>query len=281
MTIKFIIFASMFDFHKDKERYFNIQYQISRDYIIPFIAPFCDLDKELKVLEIGCAEAGVLKAFLENGHRCTGIELSPSRVELAKEFLKEDFEKGRIDFITKNIYDIDVNKDLPHRYDLIILKDVIEHIPNQQKFIQQLNVFLNPKGSIFFGFPPWQMPFGGHQQMCDSSIASVLPWYHIFPKTVYKIMLRMFGESNEKIESLMEVKDTGISIERFQRILKRTGYQILKKKFYLINPIYKYKFNLKSREQLGFISHSPYLRNFFTTTAYYLISTKTQASNHK
>lgn len=269
-----IIFASMFEFHKDKERYFAIQYQISKDYIIPFIAPFCDLNKELNILEIGCAEAGVLKAFLEKGHRCTGIELSPSRIELAKEFLKEDFEKGRIDFITKDIYAIDVEKDLPHLYDLIILKDVIEHIHDQEKFIQQLRHFLNPDGTIFFGFPPWQMPFGGHQQMCESSIASILPWYHIFPKSLYKMTLKMFGETKEKIEALMEIKETGISIERFQRIVKRSGFQIITKKFYLINPIYTYKFNLKSREQLGFISCSTYLRNFFTTTAYYLISTK-------
>ena len=264
----------MFEFHKDKERYFNIQYQISKEYIIPFVAPFCDLNKEKKVLEIGCAEAGVLKAFLELGHQCTGIELSPSRTELAKELLKEDFKKGRIDFINKNIYDINITKDLPHLYDLIILKDVIEHIPDQKLFIEKLKDFLNPDGQIFFGFPPWQMPFGGHQQMCESGIASILPWYHILPKSVYKMMLKMFGESKEKIEALIEIKETGISIERFQRITKDAGFQILTKKFYLINPIYKYKFNLKSKEQFGFISHSPYIRNFFTTTAFYLIKNK-------
>lgn len=262
----------MFEFHKDKERYFNIQYQISKEYIVPFVAPFCDLDKELKVLEIGCAEAGVLKAFLEQGHRCTGIEFSPTRIELAKSFLKEDLKKGRVDFINKNIYDIDPKHDLPHLFDLIILKDVIEHIPDQKKFVRQLKIFLNSGGKIFFGFPPWQMPFGGHQQMCDNSLASILPWYHILPKAVYKQMLKLFGEKKEKIDALLEIKETGISIERFERIIKKTGFQVLSKKFYLINPIYKYKFKLKSREQFGFIAHSPYIRNFFTTSAFYLIT---------
>lgn len=261
----------MFEFHKDKERYFNIQYQISKEYLIPFVAPFCDLNRVLKVLEIGCAEAGVLKAFLEKGHRCTGIELSASRIELAKSFLNEEYKKGRIDFINKNIYDIDIEKDLPHRFDLIIVKDVIEHIPDQQKFIQYLKDFLNPEGKVFFGFPPWQMPFGGHQQMCDNKLASILPWYHVLPKATYKQILNLFGEKKEKIDALMEIKETGISIERFQRIIKRTGFQVLTKKLYLVNPIYKYKFNVKSREQFGFINHSPYMRNFFTTTAFYLV----------
>ncbi len=266
----------MFEFHKDKERYFNIQYEISKNHIIPFVEPFVDLKKELKILEIGCAEAGVLKAFLELGHRCTGIELSKKRVELAKTFLKEELENGRVDFIAKDIYEIDPGKDLPHLYDLIILKDVIEHIPEQEKFVQRLKDFLFPGGKIFFGFPPWQMPFGGHQQMCKNKIAAVLPWYHLFPRGVYRMMLKMFGESREKIEALLEVKETGISIERFQRIMQKAGYKTLARKFFLINPIYEYKFNLKSKKQVGFISGSAYVRNFFTTTIYYLISSKSQ-----
>lgn len=264
----------MFEFHKDKERYFNIQYQISKNHIIPFVDPHINLQKELKVLEIGCAEAGVLKAFLELGHQCTGIELSESRIELAKSFLKEEFENGRVDFIAKDIYDIDPGKDIPHRFDLIILKDVIEHIYDQQKFVHRLKEFLNPDGKVFFGFPPWQMPFGGHQQMCENKIAASLPWYHLFPKTVYRMILKMFGESEAKINGLMEVKDTGISIERFQRMMRRAGYNRLSRRLYLINPIYEYKFNLKSREQFGFLRISGYIRNFFTTAAYYLVSTK-------
>lgn len=264
----------MFEFHKDKQHYFTIQYKISKNYIIPFIKPFMENDKGLKVLEIGCAEAGVLKAFLEKGHKCTGIELSASRIELAKQFLKEEYENGQIDFINKNIYDIDIENDLPHKYDLIILKDVIEHIPDQEKFISTLKKFMNPHAKIFFGFPPWQMPFGGHQQLCDNKYLSILPWIHILPKFMYKWILKSFNETPDKINALMEIKDTGISIERFQRIIKRNNFLQLSRKFYLINPIYQYKFNLKCREQYGFISVSAVIRNFFTTSAFYLITNK-------
>ena len=71
-------------FHKDKERYFNMQYQTSKLYIFPFVASCMDFSRSLDVLELGCAEAGVLKAFIEEGHNCTGIELSEKRIAETK-----------------------------------------------------------------------------------------------------------------------------------------------------------------------------------------------------
>lgn len=261
----------MFEFHADKSTYFSYQYRTSKEYIIPFIEERHQLHPDQKVLEIGCAEAGVLKAFLERGHKCVGIELSPSRVKLANEFLKEEIESGQAEIIARNIYDIDVDKYLDFRFDIIILKDVIEHIHDQDRFIHKLGDFLTPQGKVFFGFPPWQMPFGGHQQLFKSKILSKTPYFHLLPRPLYKKILEAFGESELKVNNLLEIKDTGISIERFERILRKEQYQITRKNFFLVNPIYKYKFGLTPRDQLTVISSMPVLRNFLSTCAYYLI----------
>ncbi len=260
----------MFDFHKDKARYFDMQYRNSKEYIIPFVEPYLDLSKNLNILEIGCAEAGVLKAFLETGQHCTGIELNAGRVLDAKTFLKREIESGKAEIINKNVFEIDT-EDFELKFDLVILKDVIEHFPNQEKFIQELSRFLNPDGHIFFGFPPWQMPFGGHQQICKNRFASLFPYYHLFPKFLYRIALKIFGEREDTINELFEIKDCGISIERFEKIVKSKDFHVVNKTHFLINPIYKYKFNLKIRKQIKLISAIPYLRNFFTTAVYYLI----------
>ncbi len=263
----------MFDFHKDKKRYFDFQYYTSRDYILPFVAPFLDAGPPLKVLEIGCAEAGVLKAFTEQGHQCVGIELMEGRLELARQFMSEEMKKGLIRFINKNIYDIEVEKDIGHRFDLIILKDVIEHIPQQDVFMKKLLDFLSPAGMVFFAFPPWYMPFGGHQQLCRNKWLSKLPYYHLLPMPIYKSILKAFGEPESVQKDLEEIKETGISIERFERIAK-ANYQILKRQLYLFNPIYQYKFNLKPRKQSGLIAPLPYVRDFVSTCAYFLIQPK-------
>jgi SAM-dependent methyltransferase len=248
-----------------------MQYTNSKEYILPFIERYISHDKKLDVLEIGCAEAGVLKAFTDKGHQCVGIELDPNRTEIAKTFMAEEMKSGKIDFMSKNIYDIDVDKDLKTTFDLIILKDVIEHIHDQAKFMSFLHKFLKPDGKIFFGFPPWQMPFGGHQQVAKSKILSSVPYYHMLPRFIYKWILKVFGESPQKVENMLEIKDTGISIERFERILKKENYKTLKRQLYLINPIYKYKFGVSARKQIGIISAIPILRNFLSTCAYYLI----------
>jgi len=261
----------MFDFHGNKEVYFNYQYLTARDHIVPFIADVKPLQEIQTVLEIGCAEAGVLKAFIEAGCKCIGIELSAGRVKTAERMQPEAVAAGNLSFITRDIYDIDPEHDLPFKFDLIILKDVIEHIPDQARFIPLLSMFLNPGGVIFFGFPPWQMPFGGHQQVCKSRVLSRWPYVHLLPRAVYKGVLRFFGESAMSQAGLMEIRDTGISIERFEHIIRRSGMQIAKRTFWLLNPIYRYKFGRGPFKQTPVISRIPVLRNFLTTAAYYLI----------
>lgn len=88
---------------------------------------------------------------------------------------------------------------------------------------------------------------------------------------LYKLVLKAFGEKKGVIDSLVEIKETGISIERFERITKSAGFEIDQKQFYLFNPVYKYKFGLKPRKQMGLIGAIPWVRNFLTTCVYYSV----------
>lgn len=258
----------MFEFHLDRKRYFDIQFLNAKSYLVPFIKQCFLIKKDTRVLEIGCGEGGVLKAFIEKGCSGIGIDLDDTRIANAENWLKEDIKAGKIKFISKDIYKLDVEVDLDGRFDIIILKDVIEHIHDQPKLIRWMKSFLKPNGVICFGFPPWQMPFGGHQQICRNKILSKIPYYHLLPRFIYKAILKKF---NEPVEELLEIRDTRISIERFERIIKKEGYKTVNKKHYLLNPIYKWKFGWNPVTQFSFISAIPVLRNFFTTCVYYLI----------
>lgn len=257
----------MFEFHLDRKRYFDIQIFNAEKYVIPFVEEKVSLTTGAQVLEIGCGEGGVLKAFVNRGCTGVGVEFDQSRIDNAESWLHDDIAAGRIRFVSKDIYQTTPQE--LGSFDLIILKDVIEHIHDQQKLIGRLQDFLKPHGTIFFGFPPWQMPFGGHQQICRNKLTSKMPYYHLLPRPLYKAILKRY---REPVEELLEVKDTGISIERFEKIVKRTRYRIINRRFYLINPIYEWKFGWKPREQIFPLSHIPYIRNFFTTCVYYLIT---------
>jgi SAM-dependent methyltransferase len=257
--------------HKDDRVRFDQQVENSREYVLPFIAKTKPITPGTRVMEVGCGEGGVLLPFIEKGCFCLGVDLSELRIDLAKGFLAKEVAEGKAEFLYKNIYDDDFLAKYEGSFDVIILKDVIEHVPQQEQFVPYLKRFLRPGGQIFFGFPPWYMPFGGHQQVCRKKLTSVAPYYHILPRFIYKGILKMAGEQESVITELMEIKDTQITIERFERIMRASGLKVMNKQHYLINPIYRYKFGLKPRKQFGFISAIPYVRDFLTTCVYYTV----------
>ncbi len=257
--------------HLNERIRFDQQVDNSRNYVLPFVSKTQRLTDGKHILEIGCGEGGVLVPFIEAGCNCVGVDLNPARIDLANNFLKEEVSAGKVEFLHQNVYDEAFLSRFKNHFDLIILKDAIEHIPEQEKFIPYLKNFLRKGGQIYFGFPPWWMPFGGHQQVCRNKFASVLPWYHLLPKPLYKGVLKLFGEHDLVIEELLEIKDTQITIERFESIVRQSGLKILNSRHFLVNPIYKYKFGLQPRKQSPFISGIPYLRNVLTTCVYYTV----------
>jgi SAM-dependent methyltransferase len=256
--------------HSDEKVRYEQQVDNSRQYVLPFIEATKPIGKGVNVLEVGTGEGGVLVPFMDKGAFCVGVDLSEPRVELAKNFFAKEVAEGKIEFLYKNVYDDDFLQRFKGFFDVIILKDAIEHIPEQEKFIPYLKNFLKQGGQIFFGFPPWYMPFGGHQQICQHKIG-MMPWYHILPKPLYKGVLKMIGEPEGIIKELLEIHDTQISIERFERIVKRSGLKFLNKQHFLINPIYQYKFGWKPRKQSGIITAIPFFRNLVTTCVYYTV----------
>ena len=257
--------------HTDVRVRFDQQVENSEAYVLPFIEKTKPTGPGTTVLEVGTGEGGVLLPFINKGCFCVGVDLAPARIADANVFLATEVAAGKAEFICANIYDEEFISRFRNFFDVIILKDVIEHVHGQEQFIPYLKELLKPGGQIFFGFPPWYMPFGGHQQTAQKKLTSVLPYYHILPRPVYKGILKMAGEDPNIIADLMEIKDTQITIERFERIVKKSGLKILNKQHYLINPIYKYKFGLKPRKQWEPITWLPYVRDFLTTCVYYTV----------
>lgn len=254
--------------HTDRKKYFKEQIITSEKYVIPFLEKHVKIDSKLSVLEIGCGEGGNLNPFVDLGCDVTGVDLSAGKIENGKKFFNSHPNGSNIKLYAEDIY----NSQNLTKYDLIIMRDVIEHIHDQNKFMGYVKKYLKPNGKFFLAFPPWYNPFGGHQQICESKVLSMLPYYHILPKIVYKRILKMFGESNAKIDSLLEIKETGITIESFEKISKFNGFKIDESILYLINPNYEIKFGLKPRKGIPILSSIPFVRNFVITTAYYLLS---------
>jgi len=257
--------------HSSLETRFRQQVENAADYLVPFIGEAMPVQAGMRVMEIGCGEGGVLRAFTNLGCEVLGVDLSAYRIDAAKQLMAPEIAEGKAVFLAKNVYDADFVSEYAGTFDLVILKDTIEHIPGQERFIPHLIQFLVPGGKLFFGFPPWTMPFGGHQQICKGKIAAMLPYYHLLPMPLFTGLLKLMGETPQTIVDLVEIKETGISTHRFERIVRANHLGITRRRHFLINPIYTYKFGLKAREQFHWVTILPVVRDFFTTCAWYIV----------
>jgi len=257
--------------HANDRQYFDEQSTTTKKFVIPYISDVYPITSSTTILEIGCGLGGNLVPFLDMGCRCVGVDIEQRRIDKAIEFFAAHLQKDKLNLICDDIYN---RNESDGQFDVIIMRDVIEHIHHQEKFMSFVKRFMNKDAVFFLAFPPWYNPFGGHQQICVSKFLSTLPFFHILPSFAFKTILKMVGESDQMIDILLEIRQTGISLERFERILKDETYSIKKKTWYFINPNYETKFGLKPRIQSRLITWIPFVRNFFITAGYYVISRK-------
>jgi SAM-dependent methyltransferase len=255
--------------HQDWKMYFEEQATTTREFVVPYLQSFAKIGKGTSILEVGCGEGGNLLPFLEMGCRVTGVDIAQSRIDNANDFLS-GYKGGNLKLLAKDIYDC--AGILDDSYDIIIMRDVIEHIHDQEKFMKFIKPFLGKNGLFFLAFPPWYNPFGGHQQICSNKLLSLTPYFHLLPVFLYRLILKAGGENPQKIADLLEIKETGISIERFRKISRKNNFHVVDETLYLINPNYKTKFGLNPRKQNRLISFLPHFRNYFTTCCYTVLS---------
>lgn len=221
-----------------RQRHFEEQEYTVRNYIIPFIG--IPITPEMNILEVGCGEGGGLKPFLDCGCKVTGVDLSEDKIRYAKEVYHN---RKNLILIRGDVFILvnwDIFKSRIQGFDLIIIKDTLEHIHDQDYFMAHIRELLKPGGRIFISFPPWGSPFAGHQQSCRG-LLRYLPWIYFLPLKIFT-----------------EIKETKLSVRQFK---KMTGdFRIDKEAFYLINPGFDYRYGLKPVRSLNV--------PFFTTTYY-------------
>ncbi len=254
--------------HQNRLIYFQEQSECTSKYVIPYIEQVVNIKPHFRILEIGCGEGGNLKPFLDLGCQCYGVDIDVKQIKNANQYLSDNSNYNNLTLIASDVYKVSP-QDIGV-FDIIILRDVIEHIPNQEQFMHYLKQFMHNDSIAFFGFPVWCNPFGGHHQICRNKWLSHVPWLHLLPNVLYKRVLQWGGEKSNTINALLEIKATGISLNRFEKILCKEQYQVLIHTHYLINPNYEIKFGLRPRI-IPKLLRIPYLSDFYTTAMYYVI----------
>lgn len=108
------------------------------------------LKKHHKVWEIGCGIgiiSGILSKIVRKGS-VVGVDLSPESIEFAKHKYQL---KTNLTFIASDILDFKTEA----TFDVIVMPDVLEHIPIEQhdKIFAKVKQHINPNGILFINIP--------------------------------------------------------------------------------------------------------------------------------
>lgn len=191
------------------------------------------------VLDAGCGYGGVLAALaarhaLAEAH---GVDLDAQMIARGTERCGPGVRLEVADF-----FGIE-----GRTYDVVLLRDVLEHIVDVEGAFAKACRLLKPGGILFASFAPFYSPFGGHQHN-GVGVASHIPWIHLLPEAVFRSLLRLPGNSYKTRGSLsadMEtVLRTRLTLSRFRRTASAAGLRMIYRAQYLSRPDYAVKFGL-------------------------------------
>lgn len=258
---------------EQKRAYRRYQYRLGDEYLAPLLQEWGISLSGKKVLDIGCAEAGVLCAFVDAGATCTGIEISLNRLLTGKK-LAEPKHLAKLQFITADFFYAPLKPD-EHTFDLITLRDVYEHLPEKQQVLTILRSLMGSETKLLITFPPFYSPFGGHQQLLKSKLR-VLPYFHIFPRplwTLFRFFIARFDNNAGYLKEIEKLRKYRTTIHSFLKNAGLHGFNIAARKFYLVRPSHHLRYHLPV---IGgnLIGKIPALREFLITGAFFLLEKK-------
>lgn len=136
-------FASFYDKQPDYEEFRNDpvkreEYSIIVEWKVRKLIQLIPSDFVFEnVLEVGCAFGGLLNIIADrlNIRKRIGIDISGNNIEVAKKLYPEsDFFRGSVEEYLKN----GSGETKILRFDLIVLSDIVEHIPDDLDFLKTI-----------------------------------------------------------------------------------------------------------------------------------------------
>ena len=106
------------------------------EFVKKFISP------KSRILELGCANGGLLKYFKEMGHEVTGLDLGEAEVE-------DGINNYGLNLEHKSIEEYESNE----KKDLIIMIHVIEHLTDCKNTLEKIRENLNDEGYLYISCP--------------------------------------------------------------------------------------------------------------------------------
>lgn len=233
------------------EKHFYEQIEYTSKYLLPYFEKNIPNFNSLSILEVGCAEGGLIEVLQNLGINAKGVEISQERVNIA---LKKN---PSLKIVVGDIMDSSL-PGLLGEFDFVIMREVIEHIPDKIAAFRNLEKLTKAGGYLFISFPPKYSPFAGHQQIAKSFL-KIFPYLHLLPKSFLRYIAKLFKEKPDYVEEIKLHYSTGMIIKIFEKLSSDKFTPVIKELF-LFRPIYAYRFRLPTIH----LANIPFLREFLT-----------------
>jgi SAM-dependent methyltransferase len=235
------------------EKHFIEQKSFTTGYLIPFFEKYLPDFYNMHVLEIGCTEAGFIDVLDHIGIKAVGLELSEERVTLAKR------KNASLKIYTGDITDSKIVEKIGEQFNLIVMRDVIEHIEHRNNAFSNIKKLLKQKGYLYITFPPRFSAFAGHQQN-GISVLRYIPYIQLLPQIIIKFLGRLFKENEKIIDSIIANYRIGLTVQSFENYCRQYHFKMTKKELFIFRPIFQIRFNISAKK----IYSVPLIREFFT-----------------
>jgi SAM-dependent methyltransferase len=247
--------------------YWGYMFDLGRDYIVPDMIKKGFFRSGDSVLEIGCAEAGVLHAFIEKGAvNALGTDISEPRLVTGREICSIagiDMEYSMHDIIYEN-----PPEEWENKYDFALLRDVIEHLDSTETALTNIRKAIRPGGYLAVTFPPYYSPYGGHQHTVAGKLPSRLPYIHYLPEKMFFGLIQSGRENDiEEVRRLTKIK---LTPAKFEKAAEESGYKIVDSDFFFIRPVFRAKFGLPTVKATS-LKFIPGIKGFLSLEASYVL----------
>lgn len=233
------------------EKYRQWQKTLTKDFLIPMLNEWLVPTTKTRVLEVGCGNGGCGAVFARLECGVSAVDIEGYAIESARQL-------NAAEGVTTDLHVGDVCRgDFPAgQFDLILMRDVAEHLDDPKAALYHLRQRLAPGGRLLVAFPPYYSPYGGHQQL-HKRRALHFPYSHLLPGT--------------NSPEVADVRKTRLTMHKFEHLAQDLGFEVQQSRKFLIRPMHAVRYGLPA-VGASVLGEIPWLRELCVSAVYYLLT---------
>ena len=251
--------------------YRRFQAKLVAEYLIPRLRRWSVEPGGKRVLEVGCGDGGCGAEFFRAGARVTALDVDARLVRLCDALNEREGVSIRThlgDITDPNCAGLEEGP-----FDIILLRDVVEHLEELEQALRILLVHMAQDAVLYVEFPPYYSPFGAHQQILPRKKIGFLPYnklpyIQLLPSKIFRRLVAGESSANREVLRLREIR---LTLRKFRRQAKLAGLQIRAHKLYLSRPSFKLRYGIPVAGA-SFLGEVPYLNELVVTGGDFLLT---------